>query len=181
MSSAAKILPYYTYDDWKHWQDRWELIHGVPYAMSPAPVPKHQRVSANIKFEFISELRKNACNKCHVYDFIDYKVADDTIIQPDALIVCGEIEKPFLDFAPALVVEILSPSTALKDRNNKFEIYEQQKVKYYLIVDADKELVEIYTLDNNKKYAAQPFNAAQSFTFTFDDCSIDVVLHNIWQ
>jgi Uma2 family endonuclease len=50
----------------------------------------------------------------------------------------------------ALVVEILSPSTALRDRHTKYEIYEQQGVKYYLIVDTDKQTIEIYKLLNGK-------------------------------
>lgn len=36
-------LPYYTYDDYKSWEGRWELIHGIPYAMSPYPTLKHIR------------------------------------------------------------------------------------------------------------------------------------------
>ena len=42
MSSVIKILPYYTYEDYCHWEGRWELIDGIPYAMSPAPNPIHQ-------------------------------------------------------------------------------------------------------------------------------------------
>lgn len=48
MGSAAlalKIedLPHYTYDDYAQWEGRWEIIEGVPYAMSPAPTIKHQQ------------------------------------------------------------------------------------------------------------------------------------------
>ncbi|NPA51584.1 MAG: Uma2 family endonuclease, partial [Aquificae bacterium] len=43
-----KYLPHYTYEDYKNWEGRWELIDGVPYAMSPAPAPKHQIVSNKI-------------------------------------------------------------------------------------------------------------------------------------
>jgi hypothetical protein len=36
MSNAAvKILPSYTYEDYMHWEGRWGLIEGFPYAMSP--------------------------------------------------------------------------------------------------------------------------------------------------
>jgi len=66
------------------------------------------------------------------------------------LIVCKEIEKKFLDFTPVLVAEILSPSTALRDRHTKYELYEQQVVKYYLIIDADNTEVEVYQLIEEK-------------------------------
>ena len=91
--------------------------------MSPAPVPRHQWVSSNIKAELRNAIKKAICKNCKVYDCIDIKVADDTILQPDAVVVCKEINKPFLDFAATIVVEILSPSTVIKDRNNKFYIY----------------------------------------------------------
>ena len=72
-----------------------------------------------------------------------------TILQPDILVVCKEIKKKFLDFAPSLVVEIISPSTALKDRHTKYALYQSQGIKYYLIVDPDSNEAEVYKLDNN--------------------------------
>ncbi len=114
MGNAVKILPHYTYDDYVHWEGKWELIDGIPYAMSPAPVPKHQVISNNLGSEFRQQLKK--CQKYKVYQPIDYLLEEDTIFQPDMLIVCDEIVKKYLDFLPALVTEILSPGTAAKDR-----------------------------------------------------------------
>lgn len=181
MSSTAKILPYYTYSEWVRWEDQWELIDGLPYAMSPSPLPKHQRVAVALSVEIELGLRAKKCS-CKAYQPIDYKVTDDTILQPDLIVVCKPIQKAFLDFPPALVVEILSPSTAMKDRNNKYHIYEQQQIPYYLIVDTDKETVEIYSINEEKKYKQESFSSASPFTFHLDDgCSIDVNLQNIWQ
>ncbi|HEX8357317.1 MAG TPA: Uma2 family endonuclease, partial [Segetibacter sp.] len=118
MGKLVKILPHYTYDDWINWEGQWELIDGIPYAMSPMPVPKHQTVASNLTIEFGNELKK--CKSCKIYQPLDYKISDDIIIQPDLLIVCGKIEKKYLDFPPALVIEILSPATALKDKHSKF-------------------------------------------------------------
>lgn len=182
MSSAVKILPHYNYDDYCQWEGRWELIEGIPYAMSPAPVPEHQRISAAIMGEFRDALKKASCSLCKVYNFIDYKVADDIILQPDMLIVCNSIDKKFLDFCPALVVEILSPATAMKDRNNKFTIYQSQKIPYYLIIDVDKTEIEIYKLNETGDYLLIPHDSAQPFTFHLgDDCQPGVVLNNIWE
>jgi Uma2 family endonuclease len=179
MNPAYKILPHYTFDDWKLWEGKWELIDGIPFAMSPTPVPKHQRVAAELTYEFISALKKSGCKKCKVYQPVDFVIANDTILEPDILIVCGEIKKKFLDFPPALVVEILSPSTALKDRNTKYHLYEQQGVKYYLIVDPDNKTLEIYELINDQ-YILQSFS--ESFTFSMsEDCSISPRLTNIWE
>ena len=57
MGSAIKILPHYTYEDYCQWEGRWELIDGIPYAMSPAPTPHHQRIGANLITEFVNAIR----------------------------------------------------------------------------------------------------------------------------
>jgi Uma2 family endonuclease len=146
MSNAVKLLPHYTYSDYENWEGRWELIDGIPYAMRPLPVPKHQKIATALSTEFTIMLKK--CAQCTAYQPIDYRISDDTILQPDMLVVCGEITKKFLDFPPALVVEILSPATALKDRHSKYPIYESQGIPYYLIISPDTEEVEIYQLEN---------------------------------
>jgi len=48
MALAQKIIPNYTYDDYVHWEGRWELIEGHPIAVRPLPIPKHQRVTASL-------------------------------------------------------------------------------------------------------------------------------------
>ncbi|HEY5405478.1 MAG TPA: Uma2 family endonuclease [Ginsengibacter sp.] len=103
MAIANKIIPHYTYDDWVHWEGKWELIDGHPIAMNPTPVPAHQRVAAELRTELLLALRKSNCKKCRVYDPVDYKISDDTILVPDILIICGEVKKKYLDFAPSLL------------------------------------------------------------------------------
>lgn len=178
MSIANKIIPHYTYDDWIHWKGQWELIEGHPIAMSPAPVPAHQRASAELITELTLALRQSKCKSCHVYDSLDYKIEEDTILVPDVLIICGQVKKKYLDFAPALVVEILSPATALRDRNTKYQLYEQQGVRYYLIVDADKKSIEIFELVSGK-YNLQ--TSTEDYQFNFEDgYSITPDLSNIF-
>ena len=179
MGIANKILPYYTYKDRLRWEDRWELIDGHPFAMSPTPTPKHQRVAAAIITELSLALRKTGCKKCRVYDALDYKVSDDTVLIPDVLIVCGDITKKYLDFPPSLVVEILSPSTALKDRHTKYELYQQQGVLYYLIVDADKQLIEVHHLVDGE-YGLQPPTPTPEITLS-TDCTITPDFQNVFE
>lgn len=170
MAIANKIIPHYTYDDWVHWEGKWELIDGHPIAMSPTPVPAHQRVAAELRTELLLALRKSNCKKCRVYDPVDYKISDDTILVPDILIICGEVKKKYLDFAPSLIVEILSPSTALRDRNTKYDLYREQGVKYYLIVDVDTKNIEVYML-HDEQYSLQPINSSYTFELK-DNCGI---------
>ena len=175
---ASPFLPKYTYDDYVHWEGKWEVIYGIPYAMSPAAIPKHQYLATNIASEFRLSLKD--CRKCKAYQPVDYKVADDTIVQPDVLIVCREIKKKFLDFAPALVVEILSAATALKDRHTKFDIYQQQKIPYYLIVSPEQETVEVYEIEHDE-YILRKTDHAFEYVFSLEDCISTIDFNNIWQ
>lgn len=178
MSSAYKILPHYTYQDYCRWEGQWELIEGIPYAMSPAPRPEHQVIATNLASEFRIALKKTGC-KCKVYQPIDYKISDYTVLNPDLLIVCKPIKEAFLNFPPELVVEILSPATALKDKHTKFEIYQSEKIPYYLIVDVDKKLVEAYQLVNNI-FEKKDLDQQHPFTLSFSDCQVEITFDNIW-
>lgn len=178
MGNAVKILPHYTYDEYALWEGKWEVISGIPYAMSPAPVPKHQLIAANLNAEFRQQLKQ--CKKCNAYQPIDYVVEDDTILQPDMLVICGEILKKFLDFPPALVVEVLSPSTAAKDRFTKFPIYQSQLIPYYLIIDPDLEEVEVYELQNGQ-YQMTARGKEIIHDFIFEDCNTHINFKEIWQ
>ena len=177
MSNAIKILPHYTYSDYEKWEGKWELIEGVPYAMSPAPVPRHQMVSTSLLVALSNQLQQ--CKKCVVLQPVDYLVSEDTILQPDILIVCKPIEKKFLDFPPVLVAEILSPSTALKDRHSKYSIYESQGIRYYIIIDSDKNEAEVYELQNGK-YQLMQLGKEFTFSFELDGCRAEIAFKEIW-
>ena len=56
----------------------------------------------------------------------------------------------FLD-SPRFVMEVLSPSTEKYDRTEKMDIYRQQEIDEYWIVDWRERKVEIYTLDYDKE------------------------------
>lgn len=178
MSNAIKILPHYTYDDYVAWEGKWEVIDGVPYAMSPAPVPRHQIISNNLGAEFRMQLKN--CKKCQVSQPVDYVVAEDIILQPDILVICKPITKKFLDFPPSLVTEILSPSTALKDRHSKYSIYESQGIPYYIIIDPDKNEAEVYQLSDDKKYRLAVQGKDFVHKFDIEGCPAEIDFKEIW-
>ena len=61
-------------------------------------------------------------------------------------------------------------------------IYQSQKIPYYLIVDVDKNEIEIYHLDMDGRYQLADFSPDEPYAFTFDaGCSADVVFNNIWE
>jgi Uma2 family endonuclease len=180
MGSAKRLLPHYTYDDYRLWEGKWEIIEGIPYAMSPAPIPKHQYIANNIGGELRNLLKSAGCKKCIASQAIDYKIEEDTVVQPDVLLYCGKTSKQFLDFTPKLVAEILSPSTAMKDRHTKFNLYEKAGVKWFLIVNPETEVVQVYELENEEYVLKQEGHA---FTHSFEleeGCRIGVDFGEIW-
>lgn len=183
MSALRSVLPHYTYEDYCLWEGRWEIIDGIPYAMYPAPSLRHQWVSGNIIGEFREVLRSSVCkNYCRVYNFIDVKITEDTVVQPDASVICGQTPKLYLDFPPVIAVEVLSPSTRTKDKMAKYDRYQKFGVLYYMLIDPETKEVDIYHLTDGKKYAKQSPDNTNSFTFHLPDhCDITLSLEKIWE
>lgn len=173
-----KYLPQYTYADYKQWEGRWELIYGVPYAMSPAPVYRHQRINTRIVAQLTNALEN--CHTCEATIYVDYKISENTVLQPDALVICGPFEYGlFITKAPAIVFEILSPSTRLKDMNLKYEIYEREGVKYYVIVDPVKTSASVYLISDGK-YELVLTTSDGSFDFDIEPCPFSFDFAKIW-
>jgi Uma2 family endonuclease len=180
MSETLKHRPHYTFEDYLLWEGRWELLGGMPFAMSPAPSPKHQIIQSNLLHIFYTQLRR--CEHCRTLAApLDWKVNDNTVVQPDILIVCQPIEKKYLDFPPSLIVEIISPASAEKDRHYKFEIYQENNVQHYMIVDPDFEKLELYSLIEGK-YQLQKTVGDTTYHIEFGVfCKTYIDFANTWQ
>ena len=175
-----EYLPHYTYDEYRHWDGEWELIDGVPYAMAPAPTIRHQRISHNIAY--ILETQLQDCKTCRALLAVDWKIAEDTVVEPDNLVICHEpTNDAYLLKAPALIFEILSPSTAQKDRGLKFELYEREGVSYYVIVDPKEEIAKVYHRDSTGHYVKVADVRDESVTFELNSCKIEFEFEKIWR
>ncbi|MEM6963549.1 MAG: Uma2 family endonuclease [Bacteroidota bacterium] len=177
MSLALKYLPRYNYDDYIGWEGNWELIEGIPYAMSPPPIRKHQRIIYALA-NLVTDSLEN-CAPCEVLGELDWIIDDNTVVRPDLFIDCEKSDDDFLRNTPVLIVEVLSPSTAVNDRNLKYELYEKQGVKYYLIIDPIGEQVEIFEL-KQKTYKKQGEFKEGSFDFDLGKCTSTINFKEIW-
>lgn len=145
----------YTIEDWKTWDGRWELIHGLAYDMTPAPSTNHQEVSANLHasiWNAIAEAkRKTGGGECKVFAAPTdlYLPNEASVYQPDLLVVCepAKVAAHGIVGVPDLVVEILSPATASRDLWHKRQCYEAAGVPEYLIVDPDEHKGLLLRLD----------------------------------
>ncbi|MBV5278287.1 MAG: Uma2 family endonuclease [Campylobacteraceae bacterium] len=142
-------LPSYTYADYCLWEGKWELIYGIPYAMSPAPMIKHQHISHKIAWQLQTIFEK--CELCQALLPVDWKISDETIVQPDNLVICHKpTQEAYINQAPVIIFEILSKSTSQKDLYLKYELYEKEGVNYYIIIDPNSKVAKIYRLLNGK-------------------------------
>lgn len=160
---ALKLDDLFTYGQYYQWDDgeRWELIDGVPYNMTPAPVRRHQGILMRVSLIVGNFLEGKSCQlyfapfDVRLPDFGEQ--ADDdvpTVVQPDLVVVCDEkkLDDRGCRGAPDLVVEILSPSTSRKDIGIKFQLYERHGVREYWIIHPSEESLMVFTLGADGKY-----------------------------
>jgi Uma2 family endonuclease len=152
----------YSYADYLTWPDneRWEIIDGIAY-MQAAPSPIHQEILNNINVQFHNYLAGKPC-KVYPAPFCvrlikgDEKKNEDIkkVFEPDISIVCNKskIDEKGCIGAPDLIVEVMSPSSIRLDRVEKFNNYEIAGVKEYWIVEPDGKIVNVFTLQENKRY-----------------------------
>lgn len=158
--AASKEI--YTYGDYETWPEdqRWELIDGVPYDMTPAPSRKHQEILGALYLQFAGYLKGKPC-RVYLAPFDvrlpqgqeeDAKIK--TVVQPDLTVVCERIklDDKGCKGAPDLVIEITSPHTAAKDAKLKLALYEKTGVREFWLVQPLDATVMVFTLDNNGKY-----------------------------
>ena len=175
---AVEVIEHYTYDDYKQWQGDWELINGVPVSMAPSPMKIHQNIASLIIIELGNQLTD--CNRCEVLGEIDYKISDDTVLRPDIVLTCDETNEEYLLKTPEIIVEIASKSTIKKDEKYKFEIYQSQKVKYYIIVYPDDLIAKVYKLDD-KVYDLQGTFTTEKYDFSDTTCKLSLDFERVFR
>ncbi|RYU56648.1 Uma2 family endonuclease [Methylolobus aquaticus] len=175
---SLEDLPHYTYDDYAEWTGKWELIYGIAYAMSPSPSIAHQSISQHIASQLETAL--SDCPDCRALLPVDWKIDEATIVQPDNLVVCGELANTnYLTKAPVVIFEILSKATAHKDRTTKFNLYEHEGVRYYVIVDPEENLAKVYRWHAGR-YIKMLDAGEESVEFDLGPCTMPFDFAKIW-
>ncbi|KAF1083543.1 MAG: hypothetical protein GQF41_0321 [Candidatus Rifleibacterium amylolyticum] len=155
----------FTYAEYRNWKDdeRWEIIDGEAFAMTPAPGATHQSlvvVLVSLMFDFFDG---HPCKLFSAPFDVLLPEADETadyasnVVQPDIVVYCDpdKIEERGGIGAPDLAVEILSPGSASRDLIVKFALYERHGVREYWIVDPVHQIISIFNLDKKSKYSCE--------------------------
>ena len=159
----------YTVADYMNWPDeeRWELIDGVAYDMSPAPTIKHQNIAGRIYSRFEQKLRGKTCQPFIAP--VDVVLSDIDVVQPDVIVVCdpNKITERNIQGPPDWVAEVLSPSTARKDLREKKALFERSGVREYVIFDPLNGLVQRFVLTDGAYGAGQILDRQESLELGF--------------
>ena len=174
---SLAYVEHYNVDDYNLWEGDWELIDGMPYAMAPSPMVTHQSINGKIFTQLSQEL--DDCSECQALFEIDWKVCHDTVVRPDTLVICYEPDEK-LTKKPEIIFEVASPSTVTKDEKVKFEIYEREGVKYYILVYPETGVAKAYELKDGRYIKMGDFSD-ETTTFKLLECEIEFDFSKIWR
>lgn len=161
MSALPEAHNQYTYADYMQFPEdiRCELINGMVCDM-PAPSPEHQAVAFALYGVFYNFLKGHPCKAFPApFDLLlpeggESEEMTPTVLQPDLSVFCdpSKIIKAGAMGGPDLVVEILSPSTALRDQIGKMALYARHGVREYWIIDPLKKWLKVFLLGEEGKF-----------------------------
>ena len=155
MSEPALKMP--TYEDLLDLPEHHigEIIYNVLYSQ-PRPAPKHARAYSVLGGQLGGSFDWGGG------DGSDWWIIDEPELHIDDHILVPDLagwkrermpalpETAWFDVVPDWICEILSPSTARKDRMVKMPLYAELGVKYFWLIDPDLQTLEVYQLENQR-------------------------------
>ena len=159
----------FTYEDYQHTPDdqRYELLDGE-LIMVPAPNLGHQRIGTQLGWRLAQFVTERGLGEVF-FAPCDVVLSNTDVVQPDLLFVSHERAHLLLGGAnvlgaPDLVVEILSPSTAGRDRKLKRALYAKHGVREYWLVDPDGQTVTVLRLDGDTFEVVSLYGEGETMT-----------------
>jgi len=159
VGALPKEKTYFTYADYKAWElkegERYEVIRGEAFAMA-APNTEHQAVLVALVSQFYNFLEDKPCEvypaPLDVRLFYKEDESDDTVVQPDIVVICDEKKrgKEGCRGAPDLAVEILSPSNTAIEMERKLNLYLEAGVREYWVVDPENKTLTVYCFEKTR-------------------------------
>ncbi|MBU0763668.1 MAG: Uma2 family endonuclease [Bacteroidetes bacterium] len=145
----------YTYQDYIETPEgsAYQLLNGNLVCEPDAPYINHQLISGEL-FGIIREYVKKNDAGLVLAAPTDVYFDDNNTVQPDILYIPKErmhiIKEKYIEGPPGLVIEIVSQSTLHRDTVEKKQLYEKYGVKEYWLVFTEEDIIEVYSLQDNK-------------------------------
>jgi Uma2 family endonuclease len=145
----------YTYADYLEWDgpERYQVLYGEVFMMA-SPSVAHQAICMELSRQFGNYLQGKPCRvfaaPLDVRPFPEDDNSDDTVVQPDLLVVCGQhkLASGSVNGAPDLVIEVVSPSNTQEEMFLKFQIYLEAGVREYWIVYPGEKAIQVHVYEN---------------------------------
>lgn len=159
MAAADRRLTYADFllfpDDGK----RHEIIDGVHY-VTAAPNPGHQELVGRLYLAIGNHLAARRHQGRVFLSPLDVVMSNHDVVEPDLLFVAGDqqtiLTATNVQGAPALLVEVLSPSTRRRDEGIKRQLFDRVGVREYWLVDPTVRRVVVFRrADDGSLQAAQ--------------------------
>lgn len=148
MAAMKAVDPRVTYAELEQWPDdgrRYEL-YGGEVIVVPTPLPIHQLVVLRLAEVLDQHARRTG--GLALFAPLDIVFSEYDVLQPDVVLFDRErhseidLRRP-IRVVPNLVIEVLSRSTAARDRGRKENVFARYGVPEYWIVDAAAQTLEI--------------------------------------
>jgi Uma2 family endonuclease len=153
-----------------------EYLDGYVYAMAGGTVD-HGAIAVNVLAALRPLLRGGSCR---VYNSdVKVRLGPRRFVYPDLSVSCDSRDyadgrAPFIS-SPRLIVEVLSPKTALYDQGDKFGMYRAlQSLETYVLIAADRMAVEVRTRQDDRTWRSVNFGAGDEVVLTAIDCRCPV-------
>ncbi len=177
MGITEKYLTYYTVKDWKNWDGDWELIEGIPYALSPN-LTSFSELLNRLAFE-LDDLEYYCKDLTYQINSV-YYVSEDTVLLPNCVIYPKRFGKRVIQ--PYVIFEIVDNKSVKLKEHIKFSIYEREGIKYYVLIYPyeDRNKIKIYELKERKYFKA--FETVYDvFSFKLSDYQFEVHFLKLFQ
>lgn len=155
---------------------RWELLNGVPYAMSGAS-SLHQATVLELTLELGPLFRNGPC-RLSLAPF-DVRLSEHDVVQPDLLVSCGDKWRSnHHEGPPDLVVEVVSPGSFRHDRVRKMDLYTRFGVTEYWLVTPRPLVVELFNWEGGKLTHRSFDDSSSLRSIRFPEVVIDLAALN---
>jgi Uma2 family endonuclease len=175
MVKSAQMKPIatkMTYDEYcllPEGRNQYELIDGE-LIVTPSPRREHQEIVGRLYARLLNYVEQNRLGAVYVAP-LDTIFNQYTVLQPDILFISNErlpeIAKEWIEGAPDVVIEVLSPGTIDRDRRRKLAVYSQFGVPEYWIVDPQSRTMELYRHGGGTLRLTRAYSQDETFESAF--------------
>lgn len=156
------------YLEWEPQQEvRYEYFYGEVFAMTGGTIP-HNDIALNLYTALRPYLRSRGC-RVNVSDVKLQLSSQKQYYYPDLIVSCDPQDLNARKFIqhPKLLVEVLSPGTSAKDRDEKFTYYLRiPSLEEYILIDSEKISVERYCRGEGKMWLYYPYTSGDIITLS---------------